>query len=187
MVIDAGGRPLGVHRVWPLLVFRGALMAALGVATLVWPALTATALIVMFGIFLLLDGIAAIALGLARRKQRRGGGGWFGQGVFATVAGLVAIIWPDIAAYVVLLFLAFSIVILSVVLFGVGLAMRAARSRYWGWPVGFAWVGIVMSILLTVNPSSGVLGFTTLLGVFLTIGGVALVAGGLEVRRSITA
>ena len=79
-----------VRRVWPLLVVRGVLMAAFGLVTLLWPALTAVVLIAVFGAYAVLDGVITLGYGLRRRRSGLGGNGWLLQGGIAVAAGLVA-------------------------------------------------------------------------------------------------
>jgi uncharacterized membrane protein HdeD (DUF308 family) len=183
VVIDTSGRPVGVQRMWPMLVVHGGLIGVLGLATLVWPALTATTFVVLLGAFLIVDGIASLLFGVRRRKQRQGGGGWTFHGVVALGFGLVAVIWPQAVAFLALVVMGLWLLLISLITVGVGSALRRSGSRVWGWPTAFGVIGIVLSLVMIFNPAGSLLAVTAVLGVLLLAGGIALVAAGLRMRR----
>ena len=183
VVVDTTGRPVGLQRIWPMLVTRGALMAGFGILTLVWPQLTAIVLISIFGIYAVIDGLTAIVYGIIRRRRGEGGRGWTFQGVVALAAGLVALIWPTATAVVVLLILGFWAVLIGAIVLSVGLALRRAKSRLWGFPVGLGLAGLIFGIVLIAEPADSLLGLTSVLGIVLLLAGVLLAGAGLRLRR----
>jgi uncharacterized membrane protein HdeD (DUF308 family) len=176
--------PVGMRRIWPLLVARGALMAAFGILTLVWPALTAVALISIFGIYAIIDGVASIGFGLSGRRTGRVGGGWVVQGVIAVVAGFIALFWPAATGVVVLLILGFWALLIGVVLAGIGLRLRRTSPGFWLWPFVLGAIAIIFGLVLIVEPASALVGLATVIGIVTLIGGVFLILGGLRLRRA---
>src|SRR6478735_11962840 len=176
VVIDSSGRQLGSQRMWPMLVVHGGLLSVLGLATLVWPALTATTFVMLLGAFLIVDGIASLVFGNRRRRQQLGGRGWTFHGVVALLFGLVAVVWPQFVTYFALILVGFWLLLLSVVLVGVGMTLRSAASRVWAWPTVFGAIGMVASLVMIFNPAGSLLAVTAVLGVLLLVGGIALVS-----------
>ena len=52
---------------WPVLLLRAVIAILFGVLALVWPGLTLGALIILFGAYALVDGIAALVMAVASR------------------------------------------------------------------------------------------------------------------------
>ena len=172
-----------VRRVWPLLVVRGVLMAGFGLATLVWPALTAAVLIAVFGAYAVIDGVITLGYGLGRRRTRQGGNGWLLQGGIAVVAGLVALFWPVATGAVVLFVLGFWALLIGVVIAVIGLQLRRSAPHFWWAPLALGVLGIVFGLVLIFQPAEAVVALASILGVLTLIGGVLLVAGGLRLRK----
>ena len=172
-----------VRRVWPLLVVRGALMAVFGLATLVWPSLTAVVLIAVFGAYAVVDGIVTLAYGFRRRRSRQGGNGWLLQGGIAVVAGLIALFWPAATGAVVLIVLGFWALLIGVVIAVIGLQLRRTSPRFWWAPFGLGVLGVVLGLVMIFQPASAMVALASILGVLTLIGGVMLVVGGLRLRN----
>ncbi len=172
-----------VRRVWPLLVVRGVLMAGFGLATLVWPALTAVVLIAVFGAYAVIDGVVTVGYGLTRRRSGRGGRGWLLQGGIAVTVGLIALFWPAATGAVVLFLLGFWALLIGLVLTAVGLQLRRSAPRFWWAPFTLGLLGVVLGLVMIVEPADALTGLAAVLGVLTLIGGTLLVVGGLRLRR----
>ncbi len=181
--VELGGVPVGVRRIWPLLVVRGSLMAVFGIITLVWPALSAVVLISLFGIYAIIDGATSIAYGMAGRRRGSGGRGWVMQGVIAVISGLVALFWPTATGVVVLLILGFWALLIGVVLVAIGLQIRRTSPGGWLWPFVLGVLAAIFGLVLLFEPADALIGLATILGIFTLIIGAALVVGGLRLRR----
>lgn len=170
------------RRVWPLLVVRGALMAAFGLLTLLWPALTAVVLIAVFGAYAVLDGVVTLGYGLSRRRSRLGGNGWLLQGVIAVAAGLVALFWPAATGAVVLVVLGFWALLIGAVIAAIGLQLRRSGSAFWWAPAVLGVLGVVLGLVMVFQPAEAMVALSSILGVLTLLGGVLLVVGGLRLR-----
>ena len=85
---------------------RGLAAIVFGVLAFVWPDITLFALVLLFGAYMLVDGIFAIvaAVRAAGREAR-----WWLlliEGVLGVLAGLVAAFWPGLTALALLYFIA---------------------------------------------------------------------------------
>src|SRR6478609_5602682 len=72
---------------WRLVLVRGIAALAVGVATLLWPHLALFTLVVMWGIYLFVDGLAALAAGLVGGHVVASHRHWW-----LTLAGLASVI-----------------------------------------------------------------------------------------------
>jgi uncharacterized membrane protein HdeD (DUF308 family) len=89
-----------------MLALRGLAAIVFGVLAFVWPDITLFALVLLFGAYMLVDGIFAIvaAVRAAGREAR-----WWLlliEGVLGVLAGLVAAFWPGLTALALLYFIA---------------------------------------------------------------------------------
>ena len=90
---------------WWLVLLRGVLMVLFEIIALVSPGIALLTLVWVFGIYAILDGIAAAALGIRTRGEPH----WVWtivQGVVSVVASLVALVWPGVTALALLFLIA---------------------------------------------------------------------------------
>src|SRR4051812_33176344 len=84
---------------WWLVVLRGALSIAFGLAVFVWPRDALTALVILFGVYALVDGIFLVGSGIAG-SGASGGMRWFLVlgGLAGIIVGIVTFFYPNITA-----------------------------------------------------------------------------------------
>jgi hypothetical protein len=80
---DLADRPVATERVNSLV--RGVLGVAIGLVILVWPDTSLAAMVVIIGVYAIIDGVLSLVVGLSRRSRR-----WqfVGQGVTSLAVGL---------------------------------------------------------------------------------------------------
>jgi Uncharacterized conserved protein len=109
----------------PVVAIAAAVVELVGAVIVVaWPLISVTALAVVVGIVLVLDGIADVALairGTGSRADRVGAGL---LGVALVIFGVLALLWPDVSLIVIAVVFA-----LRLVGFGVAVVARAVRHR----------------------------------------------------------
>src|SRR5512133_661137 len=95
-----------LSRNWWLVVLRGVLAILFGILAFVGPALTWLTLIIMFGIYAVVDGIVAIVIGLGRAKDSPRWWAFLLEGLLGIGAGIVALLLPELAALVIIYIIA---------------------------------------------------------------------------------
>ena len=90
---------------WSLVALRGAASILFGVLVIAWPNLTLLVLVWLFGIYAVLDGIFNIASGIRGVRERRRDWIRILLGVVGIAAGVIAIVWPEITALLLLVFI----------------------------------------------------------------------------------
>lgn len=168
---------------WKVLMIRGFLLLAFGIALLVWPQITVSVLVTIVSVFLILSGGISIVAGL------------FGIGKmklwFLTV--VVGVIELGLGVYMIRntgLALKFIIILLGLYLFFVGL-MQIISSFDKSLSMTFKVLGIIVGVitmgigvLVAKNPEATGTAFVLLLGIYGVIAGPINMAMALDVRNA---
>jgi uncharacterized membrane protein HdeD (DUF308 family) len=166
-------------RNWWALALRGAAAVAFGLAALLHPALTVSALCGLFAAFAFADGVLAVIAALRppsddrRAAPRRDA--LLAEGALGLALGLAAALWPDLTAFALLVLVA------AWALATGGAALVAAwrlRARVPGaWLLGGAAVTtLALGGVLAVAPVAGALDVLRWIGTYaLVVGGIRLV------------
>src|SRR5215218_5701717 len=184
----AGGPVLPVlSRNWWVLALRGLAAIVFGVLAFVWPDITLFALVLLFGAYMLVDGIFAIvaAVRAAGREAR-----WWLlliEGILGVLAGLVAFFWPGLTALALLYFIAAWAIVTGVL--EIVAAIRLRREIEGEWALGLSGaLSVIFGVLLIVSPApAGLLSLVWLVGAYAVASGVLLLILAIRVRREASA
>jgi uncharacterized membrane protein HdeD (DUF308 family) len=167
--------------VWWLVLLRGIFMAIFGIIALVSPGIALLALVWLFGLYAIVDGIAAIVIGIRTRGEPH----WVWtivQGVVSVLAGMIALVWPGLTALALLFVVAFWAIVLGIGEIGGAFASRRSGSTAWGWTLAAGILNVVFGVVLLIWPAGGILALVWLVGIFTLAGGVALIVLAFKVR-----
>jgi len=133
------------------------------------PSVTFVSLVLLFGVYAIVDGV--LALGLAAEPHRPRSA-LIARGLISIAAGIVALVWPGITGFVLLIVIA-SWAIVSGVL-EVVMAIQLRKKIEGEWLLALEGVlSIAFGVLLMLAPLAGAI----VLGLW--IGAYALVLGGM--------
>jgi len=163
-----------------MLLFRGIAAVLFGILTLVWPKLSLAVLVLLFGVFAVVSGITAVAAAL-RNREEQGWGFLLFEGILGILAGVVALVWPGIAALAFLYLLAAWAILTGILELVAPLAfpMRGGRAVLM---VLAGLLSIVFGILIAAQPAAGLLTVVWLIGVYAIVFGVMFIAVYFESR-----
>jgi uncharacterized membrane protein HdeD (DUF308 family) len=170
----------GLSRNWWAVVLRGVAGVLLGIITFVAPALSLTALVLVFGAYAFADGILAIATSLRSRAEGR----WWVlliEGLIGVAAGLVTLIWPGITALTLLFIIAAWALITGVFEIVAAVRLRKVMKGEWMLALSGA-LSVVFGVLLLIFPGVGALAVILWIGAYALVFGVLFVALGLKLR-----
>jgi len=163
-----------------MVLLRGIAAILFGILTLVWPNLSLTVLVYLFGVFAVVSGITAVAAAL-RNREEQGWGLLLFEGLLGILAGVVALIWPGITALAFLYLLAAWAIITGILELVAPLwfPMRGGRAVLM---VLAGLVSIVFGILIAAQPAAGLLTVVWLIGVYAIVFGVMFIVVYFESR-----
>jgi uncharacterized membrane protein HdeD (DUF308 family) len=166
-------------RNWAWVLVRGVLTIVFGAVAVFWPEITLLALIILFGAYAIVDGVTAIAMGTRRSYGR---GFLIFLGVLGVIAGLIALFWPGLSALALLYVIAFWAIVtgLGSIVSGLGVS-RDAGGRWLFIISGLA--GVVLGLLLLVNPEEGAVALVVTIGFIAIIWGFFTVFTAVRLRR----
>jgi uncharacterized membrane protein HdeD (DUF308 family) len=170
-----------LNRRWWIVVLRGVAAVLFGVLALVWPGITLLALVLLFGVYVLVDGLLSLAVAIRRGPvpQR----GWLiVEGIASLVIGIAAFVWPGITSLVLLGLIAGWSLVTGVLEIAGAIALRRELRHEWLLALAGA-LSVVFGILILVWPAAGALALVTLIGVYAIVFGVTLIGLGIRLRR----
>jgi uncharacterized membrane protein HdeD (DUF308 family) len=170
-------------RRWWLFVLRGVVATLFGIFAIVWPGATVLVLVILWGAYALVDGAVALGLAAAARGAPRQPRMVFGLlGATGVIAGLIALVWPDVTALALLWIIAVWALIVGVAQVATAIRMRDVISNEWFLGLS-GLLTVVLGVILLVRPAEGAVALVTVIGVFAILWGASLVSFGLRLRR----
>jgi uncharacterized membrane protein HdeD (DUF308 family) len=176
-------RPMldALARNWGLILLRGILAIIFGVLAFVWPGITLISLVLLYGAFAFMDGILAIVAAV------RGGlpapRWWLALiGIFGIAAGILTVLWPQITALVLLLFIAGWAIATGIMQIVGAIKLREEIDDEWLLIAGGV-LSVVFGVLLVMWPGAGALAMILVIGSFAIMFGILEVLFALRLRK----
>lgn len=177
-------------RNWRALALRGLWAILFGLVALVWPRVTLLALVVMFGAFVLIDGIfALVAVIRATERPAR----WWTvliEGLAGIGVGVLTFVWPNITALVLLYLIAAWAMITGVFRIMAAIRLRFDRLTTERREITGEWllilsgaVSALFGLLLAAFPGAGAVAVAWLIGIFALLFGALSLALAFRLRR----
>jgi len=171
-----------LRRIWWLPVLRGVVLLILGLFMLVQPLGTVKALVWVFGVFAIIDGLIAIAQWLSNRKEP-GAGWWLVSGLVGIAFGIIAVVWTGPTAQVIFYLIALWVLVIGALGIIAAVVLYRSRDIGWYWVLTFGLISFLFGLLLIMNPQTSVSVIIVLLGLFAFVGGVVLVVSGFATKQ----
>ena len=157
------------------LIMRGFFTALFGCLLVGWPRTSLAALILVFGVFALIDGALIIVAGLNRWPDGPARTISLVTGGLAMLAGLVMVVWPAATEMVMLVIVALRAVVIGVS--ELMIATHIDRHAPGAWLVAALGVlSIVVAGLLLANPAAGLMAVVRIFGLYAIVAGLLTVA-----------
>lgn len=176
MVTATGEVP---RQYWLLILFRGIIAILFGIMALVSVEFTLLFLVYLFGIYVLLDGILAVAVSLQERKTTRAWLVVFLIGIVGIVVGFLSFIHPGNVALLIFYLVAAWLIIAG--LFGVISALLRASGTEWLSIIGGI-LSVIVGVIFFLHPTSSILSIVWLLGVFALVYGIIQIIKAFQVK-----
>jgi uncharacterized membrane protein HdeD (DUF308 family) len=170
-----------LKRVWWAIAIRGALAMVFGLVALFYTSATLRALVYVFGVFALLNGLFAIVAAV-RAGEAHVRWGWLAAAGIAGVAtGVVSFVWPGVIALVFVYVVAAWAIIVGVAEIAFALQWPDTLPHPWLASLSGA-LSVLFGILLAIWPRSGEAALTWLIGIYAIVYGATLLYYGYRLQ-----
>lgn len=167
-------------RNWWLLVVRGAAAILFGILTVVWPGASLASLVLLFGIYSLVEGLTSLVLAFMRAEGRTGV--WILHALVGIGAGILTFSYPGITAVSLYTIIAAWAVVTGVIELVVASQLRGA-GRGAGRVLFAGVVSILFGALLVALPAAGVVALVSIIATLAILSGIAWVSFGLRLHQ----
>lgn len=161
-------------RNWWVLLLRGLVAIAAGVAAFVWSGLTIAVLVMLFGAFILFDGITAVIDAIRYRNNVQKWWLWLLDGVLGVVVGLMTLSWPGLTAVVLIWFIAFWSILGGLLRIMAAIQLRKMIEGEWLLILSGV-LSVLFGLAIIAVPHAGILSIAWLIGFWAIAFGVLFV------------
>jgi uncharacterized membrane protein HdeD (DUF308 family) len=161
-------------RNWWVILLRGLFAIAFGIMAFVWPGLTLAALIILFAVYAIVDGVLAIIAGVTGAAPN---GRWYTfvlWGLLGVLVGIATILYPGLTALTLLYLIAIWAIVRGVMEIVAAVQLRKVLDNEWILVLAGA-LSILFGVLLIARPGAGALTVLWLIGAASIAVGILLV------------
>lgn len=167
---------------WWMLALRGVLAILFGVMALVWPGLALTTLVLLFGAYALVDGVAAIFTAFSNREVNKSWWLLALEGLVGVLAGILTFVYPGITVFILLTLIAIWAIMTGVM--QIIAAIRLREEIEGEFLLGLSGVAsVIFGVLVLLFPGGGAVAIVWMIAIYSILFGVLLVALGLRFRN----
>jgi len=173
----------GLVRNWWMMLLRGIAGILFGLIAFFRPGIALGALVLLFGLYAIADGVLAIITAFQRRGGVLGDRWWvlLLEGLVGICAGVITLFYPGITAIVLLYLIAFWALVTGIFELVAAFRLRKVITNEWMLVLGGV-VSILFGILLIARPGVGLLTLVFWIGAYALIFGALLIALSLRLR-----
>lgn len=175
-----------VAKYWWLFVLRGIAALVFGLLAFTQPGITLTSLVLLFGVYALVDGIFSVIAAFGGRGSSEHWVLLLLEGLLGIAVGIMTWRSPGITELALLLYIAAWALVTGVLEIVAAIRLRKEiEGEFWLGLGGL--LSILLGLMIMWNPVAGGLGLAWLIGTYAVAFGVALVMLGFGVRKSAVA
>ncbi|MCI2393899.1 HdeD family acid-resistance protein [Aliiroseovarius sediminis] len=171
---------------WWIFLLRGIAAIVFGIMAFVWPALTLSVLLVLFGFYVLIDGIFGLIDAVRYRDRLPRVWPLVLESVLGLVVGLMVLLWPGVTSLVLLMFIAAWAVVGGLIRIVLAFQIRKEITGEWVLILGGI-LSILFGGLLVALPQVGLVTLVWLVGFYAIAFGVLFVMLAFRLRKLGTA
>ena len=185
-----GGHILqSIAKSWWLYALRGVAAIMFGILAFTRPWATILALVLVFGIYAVIDGVLAVIAAFQMRKDYQQWWVVLLEGLAGILVGIIALINPFVTAGALLLVIAFWAVFTGFMEIIAAIQLRREIDNEWSLILSGV-LSVLLGIVLVVFPSAGALGLIYAIGIYAIFFGLLMLYLSFKVRgvsRTLTA
>jgi uncharacterized membrane protein HdeD (DUF308 family) len=172
----------GLASRWKWLVVRGAVAVVFGFLAFTRPGAMGMSLVLLFGVYAFLAGVASIAA--AARTGRVGEPGWgtlLVEGLLDVAVAVVAVLWPAATALAFVWVIGFWAIVTGGMAIATGVRLRRLIRGEWALMLAGA-LSVAFGALALYRPLAGGVAFVWWLGTYALAAGLLMIVVGLRLR-----
>jgi uncharacterized membrane protein HdeD (DUF308 family) len=170
-----------LKRHWWVPVLRGVAAIIFGMMAFVYPGLTVAVLVVLFGAWVLVDGIFRVVGAIGHRSSDPDWGWQLVIGILGIIIGFLTFRSPAITALALVIYIAAWALMIGVSEIVVAIKLRHEIKGEW-FLILMGVVSILFAIMLLWNPLPGALALVWLIGSYAIVFGVLGIIFGFRLR-----
>src|SRR5215467_15627933 len=159
---------------WWVLLLRGIIAIAFGLLTWFQPGISLAALVLLFGAYVLADGILGVWAAFTGRKNNEDWWVMLLWGLIGIGVGIVALLAPGITALALLFYIAIWAIATGIMEIVAAIRLRKVIKGEW-WLILSGLASVVFGVLLMVRPGAGALALLWVIAAYAVIFGVLMV------------
>jgi uncharacterized membrane protein HdeD (DUF308 family) len=167
---------------WWALALRGAAALLLSIVAFTLPGPTLAAIVLIFGVYAITDGIFTIVAAVRGLRRHERWGAMLAQGIAGVIAGVIAILWPAIGALALTYLVAGWALVTGALEIAAAIKLRKIVNGEWLLILS-GLLSIILAVLLALYPGIGMVVLTWWLGAYAFAYGVIGLALALRVRH----
>ena len=166
---------------WWLILVRGVAAILFAALAFIWPGITLTALVYLFGAYAIVDGLVGLWLGGVAASANRRSWPFVVGGIAGIAAGVLAFVRPDAMALALVYLIAAWAIVTGITEIVAAIELRKVIDGEWA--LGLAGIlSIVFGILVGVQPAAGALALIWLIASYALLFGIVLIVLAFRVR-----
>jgi uncharacterized membrane protein HdeD (DUF308 family) len=170
-------------RYWWAVLVRGIIAILFGLIALLWVEFATLALVYIFGVYAIVDGILSVANGWTNRTLNPNWYIVFIQGLAGITAGFVVIFLADFAAFALIYLIAIWALITGILELVTAIRLRREIQNEWALALSGI-LSIILGIVLIIWPAMGILAVVWAIGVYAILYGLLMLYLAFLIRRS---
>jgi uncharacterized membrane protein HdeD (DUF308 family) len=167
---------------WWALALRGALAILVGLFAFMMPGATIGALVFLFGVFAMVDGVFAIMAALRGVREHDRWGWMLLAGIMGIFAGAIALAVPGLGVLALVWLVAAWAFMRGVLEIAAAIKLRKIIEGEWMLMVAGA-LSIILAVLIASRPGLGALVLATWIGVYAFFSGIVLLVLAFRIRK----
>ncbi|MEX2962519.1 HdeD family acid-resistance protein [Microbulbifer sp. TYP-18] len=167
---------------WWLMLLRGVCAVIFGILTFIWPGLSLLTLVILFGVYALLDGILGLVAAAMGRHKATPLWWLIVVGLISVAAGVVTFLYPQITALALVLIIGAWALVRGI--FEIVGAIRLRKELENEWLLILAGVlSVIFGLLILFRPGAGALALVWLIGAYAIIFGLPMIWLAFKLRK----
>jgi len=167
---------------WWAVALRGAAALIFGILTALWPDITLTALVLLFGSFAIVYGVFNIITAVRRQRGERRWWAFLIEGLVSVAVGAATLVMPDLTELALVYVIAAWAILTGILEIAAAIMLRRhTRGERWLALAGV--LSVAFGAVLAIWPGVGALALVLWIGAYAIVVGILLIALGFKLRR----